>query len=83
MSVKKRGAFYWMQFMVDGRRVRQSTKCTNRRDAEEVERAYRTQLAKGEVGFEERKKVPCFKDAMNEFLKFAECENQGRKNTVR
>ncbi len=45
MSVKKRGAFYWMQFMVDGRRVRKSTKCTSRRDAEEVERAFRTQLA--------------------------------------
>lgn len=72
-----------MVFMYDGRRVRKSTKCTNRRDAEEVERAYRTQLAKGEVGFEEKKKIPGFKEAMSEFLKFAECENQSGKNTVR
>lgn len=83
MSVSKRGSFYWMVFMFNGRRIQKTTKCKNRRDAEEVERAYRTQLAKGEVGFEEKKKVPCFKDAMKEFLKFAEGENQSSKNTVR
>lgn len=83
MSVKKRGAYYWMQFMVDGRRVRKSTKCTSRRDAEEVERAYRTQLAKGEVGFEEKKRVPCFKEAVAEFLKWTHQEHSTKRNTSR
>ena len=35
-------------------------KCTNKRDAETIERAYRTQLAKGEVGIEKKNEVPKF-----------------------
>jgi integrase len=83
MSVKKRGMYYWMQFMVDGRRIRKSTKCTSRRDAEEVERAYRTQLAKSEVGFKAKKRVPCFKEAVAEFLKWNHQEHSTKRNTSR
>ncbi len=72
MAVNKRGKYYWMGFMYRGLRVQKTTKCTNRRDAEEVERAYRTQLAKGEVGFKEKERAPHFKEAMEEFLKWAQ-----------
>jgi len=69
-----------MNFMVNGQRIQKSTGCKSKRDAEEVERAYRTQLAKGEVGFEEKKPVPLFKAAMKEYLArlIADC---GKPNT--
>jgi integrase len=70
-----------MQFMVDGRRVQKSTGCRNRRDAEEVERAYRTQIAKGEVGFEEKKPVPYFRKAMEEFLARSKADHADKPNT--
>lgn len=70
MSVGKRprSSIYWMQFTFKGQHIQKSTRCKNKRDAEEVERAYRTQLAKGEVGIEEKKPVPFFREAMGEFL---------------
>lgn len=83
MSVgKRKGAkFYGMNFMIRGRRIQKSTGCTSRRDAEEVERAYRTQLAKGEVGFEEKKPVPTFRDAMKEFLARSLADHADKPNT--
>ena len=81
VAVGKRGAVYWMNFMVDGRRVQKSTRCRSKRDAEEVERAYRTRLAKGEVGFEEKKAVPSFKAAMKEYLVRFTADHGGKPNT--
>jgi integrase len=83
MAVGKRGNKYWMVFMDRGERVQRSTRCTNRRDAEEVERAYRTQRAKGEVGFEAKKRIPRFKEAIKEFLNWAHQEHRDVPNTQR
>lgn len=83
MAVDKRGRVWWMFFMINGRRIQKSTGCTNKRDAEEVERAYRTQLAKGEVGLEEKKPVPLFRDGMTEFLDRCEVDHTGKPNTQR
>src|SRR5688500_7396032 len=82
-AVGKRGRIWWMHFMVDGRRVQKSTGCTRRRDAEEYKYAYRTRLAKGEVGFAERKPAPRFKEAMAEFLERSEMDHEGKANTQR
>jgi len=41
-----------MNFWIEDRHIQKSTKCKNKRDAAEVERAYRTQLAKQEVGLD-------------------------------
>jgi integrase len=83
MSLNKRGGVWWMKFMYEGQVIRRSTKCRNKRDAEEVERAYRTQLAKGEVGIEEKKPVPIFEDAMREFLDRARIDHASKRNTAR
>jgi len=56
MAVYKRGETYWFTFVFDGRRIQKSTKQGNRKAAFDIERAYRTMLAKGEVGIEPRKK---------------------------
>jgi integrase len=83
VSVDKRGPVYWMFFMVKGRRIQKSTGCRNRRDAEEVERAYRTQIAKGEVGLEDKKPVPSFKAAIREFLDRSQIDHADKPNTHR
>lgn len=58
MAVYRRGNTWWYEFYFDGRRVRDSSKQTNKRVAEQMEAAAKTQLAKGEVGIQERKKAP-------------------------
>lgn len=48
MSLFKRtgSPFWWTEFVVKGRRIVRSTRCTSRREAEAFERQLRTQIAK-------------------------------------
>lgn len=72
MSLYKRAGVYWYEFVHDGERIRRSTKVKNHRTAAEIERAYRTALARGEVGITERKAIPIFRSALNDFLNWSE-----------
>ena len=49
--------YWWYKFFWNGEPIRESTKQTNKRVAEQMEAAPRTALAKGEVGIRERKVV--------------------------
>jgi integrase len=83
MSIFKRGNVYWYHFLFDGRHVQRSTKQGNPRVARQIESAFRTALAKGEVGITERKKAPGFKAAMKSFLKWSEQEHKAHPATYR
>jgi integrase len=62
---------WWYKFTWNGEAIRESTKQTNKRVAEQMEAAHRTSLAKGEVGIRDRKPVPTLKDfAERDFLPF-------------
>lgn len=81
MALYKRGGVWWMNFWVNDHHVQKSTKLKNKRDAEAYERAYRTQLAKGEVGLEAKKPVPVFSQAMKDFLAWSKHEHAAKPNT--
>lgn len=83
MALYRRGKTWWMNFWFDGIHVQKSTKCKNKRDAETIERAYQTQLAKGEVGIEPKREVPTFKQAVKDFLAFLKVEHTNKPNTFR
>jgi hypothetical protein len=68
MSVFRRGKVYWFSFVFNGQRIQQSTKQSNRKAAIDIESAYRTKLAKGEVGIEERKPAPTFREFSKRFI---------------
>jgi integrase len=72
MAIYKRpnSKYYWMKFYFDGELVQQSTKCSNKRDAQTVESAYRTQLALGKIGIKQKKETPTFEKAVEDFLKW-------------
>ncbi len=55
MAVYKRGKTYWYKFVFNGTTVRESAKTSNRRVAEQIEAARKTQLAKREVGLDVEK----------------------------
>lgn len=67
MAVYKRGGVYWFEFVWNGERVRESTKQGNKVVARQIESAKRTQLAKGEVGIEDRKPAPRLKEFAPKF----------------
>jgi len=60
MAVYKqpKSKYWWYKFVWNGRPIRESTKQTNMRIAEQMEAARRTQLAKGEVGIRDMARIP-------------------------
>jgi len=69
MAVYKRGGTWWYEFVFSGSRIRESTKQGNKRVAEQMEAARRTQLAKNEVGIRDRKPAPTLAEyAQKSFL---------------
>ena len=71
MAVYKRGKIWWYKFNWNGETIRESTKQSNKRTAEQMEAAHKTSLAKGEVGIRERKPAPTLKVfAESDFLPF-------------
>lgn len=83
MSIFKRGEVYWFHFFFDGEHVQRSTKQGSNRVARQIESAFRTALALGEVGITERKKAPGFKAAMKSFLQWSEQQHKAHPATHR
>jgi integrase len=77
MAVYKRpnSKYWWMKFYFDGELVQQSTKCSNKRDAQTIESAFRTQLALGKIGIEPKKEIPTFEQAVKDFLEWSKIEH--------
>jgi integrase len=69
MSLFKRGKIYWYEFEFKGKRYRKTTHLTNEREAQKIEAARYTQLAKGEVGIQDRKPVPTLREFAPRFQK--------------
>jgi len=81
--VFKRGNVWWFKFAFNGLQVRESTKQSNKRVAEQIESARKTQLAKGEVGIRDRAPVPTIAEfAERDFLPFIEARFANKPNTL-
>jgi integrase len=74
---------WWYKFRWNGELIRESTKQSNKRVAEQMEAAHKTALAKGEVGIRERKPVPTLKQfAERDFVPFVESHFAEKPTTV-
>jgi integrase len=83
MGVYKRGDVFWFKFKFSGETIRESTKQGNQRVAEQIEAARKTQLAKGEVGIEDRKPCPKLSAFAEEtFIPFVEKHNANKPKTI-
>jgi integrase len=83
MSLYKRGKVYWFHFVWNGQSVQRSTKQGNKRIAETIEATCKSSLAKSEAGIVEKKKMPTFKAALLDFLKWSEQEHRAHPATFR
>jgi integrase len=83
MAVYKRGDVWWFKFSWNGELIRESTKQGNKRVAEQIESARKTQLAKGEVGIRDKKPVPTLAHfAEHDFLPFVRSTSAAKPRTV-
>src|ERR1043166_10173537 len=80
---QKKSNKWWYKFTWNGEPIRESTKQTNKRVAEQMEAAHKTALAKGEVGIRERKVAPTLAEfAAGEFLAFIETRFAKKPKTL-
>ena len=83
MAVYRRGRVWWFKFTWKGEPIRESTKQTNKRVAEQMEAAHKTSLAKGEVGLRDRVPAPTVRRfAADEFLPFCRSTFAAKPNTL-
>jgi hypothetical protein len=83
MAVYKRGKIWWYKFNWNGEPVRESTKQSNKRIAEQMEATHKTSLAKGEVGLRDRKPAPTLREfAEDDFLPFARSTFEAKPKTL-
>jgi integrase len=73
---------WWYKFNWNGEPIRESTKQTNKRVAEQMEAAHRTALAKGEVGIREKAKAPAFPELADRFLDWSRREHREHPATT-
>jgi integrase len=83
MAVFKRGGVYYFNFWWNGKHVQRTTKQGNKRIAEQMESAYKTSLAKNQVGIHERKVAPAFKKALEDFLEWSRQHHQAHPLTYK
>jgi site-specific recombinase XerD len=85
MSLYKRDGskFWWMKFTFDGELVQQSTKVANKRDALQIEAAFRHELALGRIGITPKVKAPTLKKACDGFLARVAVEHPNKAETIR
>ena len=82
MSIFKRGKVYWYHFVWDGRHIQKSTHQGNANTARDMEAAYRTALAKGEVGILERKPAPTLAEFAKRFNEAVLVRSAAKPRTV-
>jgi hypothetical protein len=80
---QRKSNYWWFKFVWDGQLVRESTRQANRRVAEQMESAKRTQLAKREVGIKDPVLAPTLAEfAEKQFSPFAEKQFATRPKTL-
>ena len=63
-----KGGFYWYEFHWRGQRIQESARQGNQNVPRELESAHRTNLARGKVGFKQRKPAPTLAGFEKRFL---------------
>jgi integrase len=84
MAVYKRGKVWWYKFNWNGETIRESTKQSNKRVAEQMEATHKTSLAKGEVGLRDRKPTQTLREfAESDFLPFVRSTFAAKPKTLK
>ena len=80
--VYRRGNVWWYKFTWNGEVIRSSAKTSNKRSAEQIEAARKTQFAKGEVGIEKRRRISTFREFSKDFTQMIETQCAEKPRTV-
>ena len=79
MGVYKRGKNWWIRYSWQGREIRESTKTTSKRQAEEALAARKADIARGIFKFTDTRPSPLFLDFARQYLSYAKVQKRSWK----
>src|ERR1700733_6182383 len=71
MAVYRRGKVWWYKFKFAGRRIQESSKTTNKLQAQRLESKRKSDLVDGSAGIRRKTPPPRFEDAVPRFLEWS------------
>jgi integrase len=71
MAVYRRGKVWWYRFEFGGRRIQESSRCTNKHKAEQLEAKRKADLVDGNAGIRRKAPPPRFEEAVRIFLEWS------------
>jgi integrase len=71
MAVYRRGKIWWYRFEFCGRRIQQSSHCSNKHKAEQMEAKRKSDLAEGHAGIRRKAQPLRFDEAVQRFLEWS------------
>jgi integrase len=72
----KRGKTWWYAFQFGGRRIQESSRCTNKHKAQQLEAKRKTELIEGHAGIRRKAPTPRFEEAVQLFLEWSRCKHR-------
>ena len=71
MSTYRRGKIWWFRFEFAGRRIQESSHCTNKHKAEQLEAKRKTDLVEGHAGIRRKAAPMRFDEAVQQFIEWS------------
>jgi len=67
MAIYRRGKIWWFEFQFEGRKIQESSKCTNKNKASDLMAIRKAALIEGRMGLKRAKPAPKFEEAVLNF----------------
>src|SRR5215469_2682360 len=77
----KRNRIWWYGFQFRGRRIQESSHCTSKHKAQQLEAKRKVDLIEGRAGIR-RAPVPRFEDAVQQFLEWSRCKHRPKTHEL-
>jgi site-specific recombinase XerD len=71
MGLYKRGNTWWIDYYIDGQRVRENTNTTSKRRAEDMLAKIRTEVVEGRLNLQRVRSSPSFSDFSEKYLEYS------------
>lgn len=82
MAVYRRGKIWWYRFEFYGRRIQETSHCTKKHKAEQMEAKRKTDLAEGHAGIHRKAPPPRFEEAMRRFLEWSKYKHRPKTHEL-
>jgi integrase len=82
MAIYRRGKIWWFEFQFEGRKIQESSKCTNKNKAIDMMTIRKAALIEGRMGLKRAKPAPKFEDAVEDFKAWSKARHRSKTHEL-